>query len=406
MYEADPAYKIMQILAEMSDTHRLKLLQSLDEKICPECGSLALREIDNECYCMNCATKRNNGENVKHLTNYIASEETRHPKNKSTENAKEDNVEEAFEEENGSFTTDFKLGSQGKPPTNLAFGRGQGNTITRKDLYQVLAKGVGGSKDVGLRARQIRIFQSCSEHPTIRNMLENGSELCEEFGMIGRDAVFFADYLGRFLRKVGAAAILQKTNGQSIEARRLSITTFVYVWQLMERDRGLRPQITFEPIFPGRRRISEGTWQGMGIKPNRYKIRSKDWDFVLWSVMMQPEVPTTKKPLMEDPQVLRLIQMGRALCHQWFVHGQWQNPKTNTIVEEKEFFDKLQKNLIKVGGFWVGSGIVFSLKSYTNACFALTMKDYGAAEYLHAGERLNVDPNLISSVLAILRRTK
>jgi len=385
---------------EMSQRNRLALLLQLEERTCAECGSIDLREIEGQIVCMNCAIDHNNGEQVKHFASDY-------------------------------FEPDFALGSQGKPPTNLAFGRGLGDTLRStgahyKDIYSVLAKGVGGKKNLGLRSRQIRIFQTSNEHPTIHSMIEIGSDLCEEFGMVGEDAVFFADHLGKKLRKVGNSALQQKNRGESIEIRRLTIATFVYVWQLMERDRGLRCQISFEDVFPGQRRKREGTWEGNGIKPDHYKIRAKDWEFVLWSVMMQPDLPATKKPLMQDPQVLKLLQVGRLLCKKWFGHngndtfGMWPSskeqssfsewckkancPQDHKEVDGTKFFDAYRRNLLRIGEYWVGSGIKFPPKQYADAVFVLTMRRNGEAECLYSAERLNVEPNLLKSVRDILER--
>jgi hypothetical protein len=380
----NPIEQVMQIFQEMSQHSRRELLQRLEEKTCPNCGSTDLREIDGQIVCMSCAIEHNNGGQVKHFAGDY-------------------------------FEADHALGSQGKPPTNLAFGRGLGDTLSStgahyKDIYSVLAKGVGGKKNLGLRSRQIRIFQTSNEHPTIHSMIEIGSDLCEEFGMTGEDAVFFADYLGKKLRKVGNSALQQKSRGESIEIRRLTIATFVYVWQLMERDRGLRHQISFEDVFPGQRRKREGTWEGNGIKPDHYKIRAKDWEFVLWSVMMQPDLPATKKPLMQDPQVLKLLQVGKLLCRKWFGHngndtfGVWVCPKNNEQVDGTKFFNVYQRNLLRIGEYWVGSGIKFPPKQYADAVFVLTMRRNGEAECLDSAERLNVEPNLLKSVRDILER--
>jgi hypothetical protein len=382
---------------EMPQSSRLDLLHRLEEKTCPECGSIDLREIDGQIICMNCAIEHNNGGQLKHFANDY-------------------------------FETDYSLGTQGKPATNLAFGRGNGDTLRRKDTFSVLAKGVGGKKNLGLRSRQIRIFQTSNEHPTIHSMLEIGSDLCEEFGMTGEDAVFFADHLGKKLRKVGNSALQQKGRGESIEIRRLTIATFVHVWQLMERDRGLRTQISFEDRFPGQRRIIEGTWEGKGIKSDQYKIRAKDWEFVLWSVMIQPNLPATKKPLMEDPQVLKLLQVGKLICKKWFGHngndtfGVWttmfdrdfcewkqRNPticQKDVEVDGTNFFGTYKRNLLRIGAFWIGSDVKFPPKQYADAAFALTMKQQGEAEYLYSAERLNVEPNLMETIIGILESMK
>jgi hypothetical protein len=377
---SSPREKVIQIFQEMSHNNRLDLLRQLEELTCPECGSTDMREIDGKVVCMDCAIEHNNGGQIRHFANDY-------------------------------FEPDYALGTQGKPPTDLAFGRGMGDTLRRKDTFSVLAKGIGGKKDLFLRARQIRIFQSSNDHPTIHSMLEIGSDMCEEFGMTGEDAVFFADHLGKKLRKVGNSAIQQKGKGESIEIRRLTIATFVYVWQLMERDRGLRTQISFEDTFPGQRRTSEGTWQGRGIKPDAYKVRARDWEFVLWSVMMQPDLPTTKKPLMGDPQVQKLIQTGKLLCKDWFGHngndtfGEWTCPGNTTKVDGTKFFETYRKNLIHIGEFWVSSGIKFPLQEYAEATFSLTMKRMlGDTEYLDSAKRLNVNPNLMESVLSIMER--
>jgi hypothetical protein len=234
---------VRRTIAEMPSEQRLTVLQKLRDLTCSECGSINFREIDGETVCTGCGTVRDNSR-VRALENP---------------------------------TSDYELTSHGKPITHLAFGKGLGGTLQKKDLFRVLEKARAGKVDIGLRVRQMSIFQSSNDHPTIHSMLEIGSDLCEEFGMTGEDAVFFADYLGKTLRKVSESAVRQKGRGESIAIRRLTVATFVYVWQLMERDRGLREKIEYQPFFPGNRKVFKTV-------ANKYKVDKKAWDFVHFEV--------------------------------------------------------------------------------------------------------------------------
>jgi hypothetical protein len=131
----------------------------------------------------------------------------------------------------------------------------------------------------------MNIMSSQNEPHEMHRMLEVGSDLCRDFG-IGDDdySVDFVDYLGKVLQRVCFAALLQKTLGKSLQMKKLAVVVFVYVWQLRERDRGLRKEIEFEPYFPGKRDL---------LKSNKYKVDKRIWDYVYFTENknLRPMVP-------------------------------------------------------------------------------------------------------------------
>lgn len=241
--------RVMQIIKKMSKGQRSIFLQTLADKTCSECGSFDLRQIGNEIFCMKCGVVNNI-----HLTpQYLA--------------------------------PDYALGMQGSPTTHLAFGKDLGHTLGAArqfryayDSSKVLAKAPAGVEDIGLRVRHMRVMSSLNEPPVIHRMLEVGSALCREFGMEGDYALLFADHLGKLLRNVGFSVYLLKTKAEAVRAKWLAVATFVYVWQLMERDRGLRKEIAYEEFFPGARVLFKT------VEPKKYKVDKGAWDFVIFEV--------------------------------------------------------------------------------------------------------------------------
>jgi hypothetical protein len=234
----------MEVLREVPENQRLQCLQAVEDRICSDCGSFKLRRIGNETVCMSCAVVQNNGHSLQH------------------------------------FMSDYGEQAQGSPMTYLAFGKNLGHTLgaapqSRKDFFEVLAKAPGGTEDIGLRVRFMKVMSSLNEPAAIHRMIEVGSSLCREFCMEGDDALLFADHLGKLLRKVGTAAILQKSNGEALWAKKLAVATFVFVWQLLERDRGLRKKIEFQSTFPGERDLFK-------LVKSKYEVDRQSWDFVLW----------------------------------------------------------------------------------------------------------------------------
>lgn len=234
---------VKRALKEMSPEQRSKYIQALKGSICPECGSINFRQIDGEVVCTGCGLVRS--RLLQHFS-----------------------------------TNDYSETSS--PVTNLDFGKNLGNTLRTapqfRDVFKVLAKAPAGIEDIGLRARHMRVMSSRNETPAIHRMLEVGSAICREFGMEGDYALLFADHLGKLLRNVGFSVYLLKTKGEAVRAKWLAVATFVYVWQLMERDRGLRKEIGYEEFFPGARVLFKN------IEPKKYKVDKQAWDFVIFEV--------------------------------------------------------------------------------------------------------------------------
>ena len=92
------------------------------------------------------------------------------------------------------------------PTCDLAFGRSLGSTLQGRALHKVLAMAPAGKKDLGLRARHIRIIESKVEPSYIRRLLEYGSKLFKQLGLDEDTPVNhqLANLYGRLLRIVGA----------------------------------------------------------------------------------------------------------------------------------------------------------------------------------------------------------
>lgn len=125
--------------------------------------------------------------------------------------------------ENISYDQHIPYGQTRTPTNQLAFGRGQGNTLGRKGLFYVLAHGIG-QKDLPLRAKQIGIITQKLDHPKITTMLRLGRKRCHEWGFDDHKQpknILFSNYLGRMLRKIGADIILTGTQtrlGELVDA--------------------------------------------------------------------------------------------------------------------------------------------------------------------------------------------
>jgi hypothetical protein len=237
---------VIKIFKEMTLEQREKCLEALKESTCPECGSINFRQIDGEVVCTGCGLVQS--RLLQHLG-----------------------------------TNDYSETSS--PVTNLAFGRGLGDTLGsshgrlgNKDFFRVLAKAPAGREDIGLRVRFMKVMSTQNEHPITHKLLEVGSKLSREFGK-GEDAFFFAHHFGTLLRRVGFSVYLLKTKGEAVRAKWLAVATFVYVWQLMERDRGLRKEIEYEEFFPGHNRKALTS-----VEPTKYKVDRTAWDFVHFEV--------------------------------------------------------------------------------------------------------------------------
>lgn len=263
-------------VSQLSSEARVQLLNFITETFCSECGSgnLVPDFETGEIICGNCGLVQKGI-------------------------AKDPNSE-----------VEFSISKNTSPTSYLAFGKSLGDTLPYWGICKVLAKMVTPNgedltedlseelkaflqKNIGLRARFIRIYNSSVDIPGIKKAIAIGESLCKEFGMIGEDAVKFREYLGKMLRRVCAVAIMQKRDGETFEARRLTITTFVLVWQLMELQNGLRKKVCYQATFPS---ISSKR-RGLSCVPlHRYKIRKKDWDFVLRTVQLVAPTTVLRKP--------------------------------------------------------------------------------------------------------------
>ena len=272
---------IWQNIQELKPEGRMVLFSKLSEEMCSECGQLNgfIKHRDGEIVCTTCGLVQNDGEQ--------------------------------------SFVATYRQSVKTSPLSNLSFGKSLGDTLSRKGVFQVLAKTVpitdedslrhnrkkedySISKElfatldgylksnIGLRARFIRIFNSSVDPPCIKKALVIGQQLCSEFGMVGEDAIEFRDYYGKLLRKVSSLAMFAKRKGETFQARRLAVTSFVLVWQLVEVQHGTREKLEYQEVFPSRPQYCRGL---QIVKVDEYKIRQVDWQFVLFVHNLQ--MPTT-----------------------------------------------------------------------------------------------------------------
>lgn len=238
------------------ETRKL-LLNLLDEEVCRECGSIDLVDSYNERVCSFCGLVQNDGDDR--------------------------------------FVGTFRQTSHGDPVCELSYGRSLGDTLPRKNIFQVLAKTtIPNDKDltpemseelkqylrqnVGLRARFVRIYTSSCDPPFVKRALTFGERFCEEFGIVGDESIQFRDFYGKLLRKVCSLAVLMKQDGETFEAKRFALATFVFVWQLMEIENKIRKQTHYQKTFPSRRTRRRGLKR---VTKGRYRIRRIDWEFVI-----------------------------------------------------------------------------------------------------------------------------
>jgi len=153
---------------------------TLETGVCMECGGELYKAGDGEVACQNCGLVWN-GQLV---------ERDRIP-------VSEPAVENGHAE------------SHWNPECSLAFGKSLGNTLPLRGLYKVLAKAPAGTKDLGLRARQISFMLCYEEPPQLRKALEYASKRIRE---MKADMIYpFVNDVGSLLRKVVAYLIISKT---------------------------------------------------------------------------------------------------------------------------------------------------------------------------------------------------
>jgi len=119
------------------------------------------------------------------------------------------------------------------PVCNLSFGKSLGDTLPQKELYKVLGKAPEGKKDLPIRTRQIQTIIKYYEHPKVRKLLEYGSKISKEHGLL-QDHVF-ADTYGRKLRDLGA--FLAASNKRVGSYRRFSNTVFYLTLKKFDPDK-------------------------------------------------------------------------------------------------------------------------------------------------------------------------
>jgi hypothetical protein len=352
--------------SSMPSGQRLACLEALRDLICSECGSINFREIEGETVCTGCGTVRS----LQHLENPTS-----------------------------------EYNSQWNPVTNLAFGKNLGGTLGtrprfgRKGLKEVLAKAPAGKEDIGLRVRFMNIMATQDEHPTIHRLLEWGSKLSHEFGMEGEDALLFADHFGKLLRRVGfSALLLLNPKTEALRTKKLAMATFVYVWQLMERDRGLRKEIEYETYFPGKRNLFRT------VEPNKYKVDKQDWDFVNYEVnrkALWAEHQRLRRPLRSEGELMAAVKAAVnrlrlngemvVLSSEFLVDGQdtrlltrkKRKPKYMKVTMARENLTEKQKQLLAV--FDDAPPPVMSKSTVeTNVCSFVARKSLGRGNLANA----------------------
>jgi len=161
---------------------------ALETGLCFECGG-KLQEKNGELACTGCGVVWGNG----------ALEDDHIP----------------FEED--SQSKDFE--GHWSPPNQLAFNKNLGvNQFLTYGSFCCIAAAVN-TEDLGLRARHLRMLTTRSEHPWIINLLNEGSRICNQFGLHKKDnrCIEFSNVYGRVLRKLGAFIILQGKHWQELK---------------------------------------------------------------------------------------------------------------------------------------------------------------------------------------------
>jgi len=99
---------------------------------------------------------------------------------------------------------------------NLAFGKSLGGTLPRRELYEVLARGPNGTKDLPIRSTQIQVMSSAVDPPVVKTMLNYGSKAMTEIGLNRDDDMchVLSDQYGRIIRTVAAFLQISKARVQ------------------------------------------------------------------------------------------------------------------------------------------------------------------------------------------------
>lgn len=113
------------------------------------------------------------------------------------------------------FDTTYALES------DLAYGRSLGTSLSKMQLYRVLAKSRNGAADLGIRASQVRVIAETVEHPTLLQILNTCYSLSKTWRL--QKDVLFNDTLGRNARR---AFWLTRELALSIKPKTISETTF------------------------------------------------------------------------------------------------------------------------------------------------------------------------------------
>lgn len=128
------------------------------------------------------------------------------------------------------FSADGHSENHWNPEASLAFGYdlGTNSRINVKAMCRIIAAnrvkpskcpscGVELPSELGLRAHQMHSLTNKVEHPSIRSMLGYASQLCNDYGLHsrGRSCLVFAENLGRWVRAVGATAVLRGDRSES-----------------------------------------------------------------------------------------------------------------------------------------------------------------------------------------------
>jgi len=138
------------------------------------------------------------------------------------------------------FDTTYALES------SLAVGKSLGGTLSGKGLFKVLAKAPSGTKDLGLRARHIRVMTETSEHPQLARLLKDAYGLSKRFG-VENDKLFNQD-LGINIRR---AFWLVKELCLGLSRKAIAETVFwMTLCQYGKRETALKAENVLKSINP------------------------------------------------------------------------------------------------------------------------------------------------------------
>ncbi len=121
------------------------------------------------------------------------------------------------------FSHIVPMGTVNVPGNDLGFGNAMGQSLQRKGMFSVICvqsktvyKDVCPKcgyeivkDDAPVRAQQCSTITEKYEHPKMQSLLKFGRQRSFEWGFSKREHAVFSNYLGKMLRRVGAAVVTE-----------------------------------------------------------------------------------------------------------------------------------------------------------------------------------------------------